>query len=260
MMHNLIEIRRLKISDQQGRMLVEDINLDIKARKVNVLIGESGSGKSITAKAFIQSLPPNIEATFDTYTYEGQPAQNIKRLLGKHIGYISQDYTQSFNDYMKLGKQLTAIYRQHFNVSKKTAKKYVLEALGWVDLEDIDVMNRYRFSLSGGQLERVLIASVLMLRPQMIIADEPTSSLDVISGHRVMDLIKHLAEMHDVTLLVITHNLSHVFRFSDYISVIRQGRIIDYGHIDYFKNGNIEPYSRALFNKRTRLKQGDYHD
>jgi peptide/nickel transport system ATP-binding protein len=259
-MNNLIEVRGLKIRDQQGHTLVDDIHLDIKAKKVNVLIGESGSGKSLTAKALIQSLPSDIVATFQRYTYDGTAIQDIQNLLGKHIGYISQDYTHSFNDHMKLGKQLIAIYRQHFHVRKEIAKKHVLKALSWVELGDIDVMNRYRFSLSGGQLERVLIASVLMLHPQLIIADEPTSALDAITGHHIMDLIKHLADMHDVTLLVITHDLSHVFRFSDYISVIRQGHLIDHGNIDYFKNGNIEPYSQALFDKRTRLTQGDHDD
>lgn len=259
-MNNLMEVRGLTIRDQQGHVLVEDIDLDIIAQKVNVLIGESGSGKTVTAKALIQSLPSAIEATFDTYTYRGETTPNLQQLLGKQIGYISQDYTHSFNDHMKLGKQLTAIYRNHFQVQKRIAEQRVLEALSWVDLAEVDVINRYRFALSGGQLERVLIASVIMLKPDLIIADEPTSALDAITGHRTMDLIKHLADKHEVTLLVITHNLSHVLRFSDYISVIRQGCIIDYGNIDYFKNGTIEPYSRRLFDKRSRLRQGDPDD
>lgn len=259
-MRNLIEVRGLTVQDKNVQLLVEKVDLDIKAQKVNVLIGESGSGKSITAKALIQSLPTNIEATFQQYTYAGKPIENIPSLLGRHIGYISQDYTHSFNDHMKLGKQLIAIYRHHFKVSKQAAKERVLQALRWVELGDIGVMKRYRFALSGGQLERVLIASVLMLEPELIIADEPTSSLDAITGFRVMDLIKHLADEHDVTLLVITHNLTHVERFSDYISVMRNGQIVDQGDSTYFKTGKIHPYSQELFDKRTKLKQGDGND
>ena len=259
-MRNLIEVRGLTVHDKYFQTLVEKVDLDIKAQKVNVLIGESGSGKSITAKALIQSLPNQVEATFQQYTYEGKPIHNVTSLLGKHIGYITQDYTHSFNDHMKLGKQLVAIYRQHFKVSKQEAKERVLQALRWVELGEVEVMKRYRFALSGGQLERVLIASVLMLEPELIIADEPTSSLDAITGHRIMDLIKHLADKHDVTLLVITHNLTHVERFSDYISVIRKGQIVDQGDLTYFKTGKIHPYSQALFDKRTKLKQGDVND
>lgn len=259
-MTNLLEINNLTIKDETGTKLIDHINFSLKASKVNVLVGESGSGKSLTAKALVQQLPNNLVMTYDELNYENKKLSNIHSLLGKEIGFISQDYTHSFNEHMKLGKQLIAIYRQHYKTDKVKAKKIVIQALEWVDLAPNQTMNSYRFSLSGGQLARVQIASVLMLNPKLIIADEPTASLDVITGANIMNLIKHLAEVHKVTLLLITHNLSHVLNFSDWIHVIQKGKLVDSNHVQAFKNHDIAPYSLKLFNSRSQLKEGRNND
>src|SRR5699024_6578876 len=207
---NILEIANLTIRNKSGTELLRNISFGLKQSKVNVLVGESGSGKSLTAKALVQSIPSTLEMHFDRLCYKNESVTDLRSLLGKDIGFISQDYTHSFNDHTKLGKQLVSIYRMHYKVEKSVAKQFVSQALQWVDLNPNQVMQRYRFSLSGGQLARVQIASVLMLNPEIVIADEPTSSLDVITGYNIMHLIKHLAEIHQVTLLIITHNLSHV--------------------------------------------------
>lgn len=259
----LIKIRNLTIKEKNGKTLVHNINLDIKQHKVNVLIGESGSGKTLTTKAIIQQLPDDVVATYDTFSYHDQPVEKVQHILGKEIGYISQDYTHSFNDHTKLGKQLIRVYRHHYpEVSKVEARQHVKRALSSVNLGDIDILNRYRFMLSGGQLERVYIASVLMLEPKLIIADEPTASLDVINGHRLMRMIKQLAEAHGSTLLMITHNLSHVAQFSDYINVIKQGEMYDQGTMAAFRAHpeQLTAYTKMLFAHRTRLTKEAQHD
>ncbi|MDK9842719.1 MAG: ATP-binding cassette domain-containing protein [Staphylococcus equorum] len=259
-MTNILDISNLSIKDNSGTKLIHNINLGLKQSKVNVLVGESGSGKSLTAKALVQRVPRTLDMEFDGLRYKNQSVIDIHTLLGKDIGFISQDYTHSFNDHTKLGKQLMAIYRMHYKVKKAVAKQFVIKALQWVDLVPDRVMDRYCFSLSGGQLARVQIASVLMLNPEVIIADEPTSSLDAITGYNVMNLIKHLAEVHQVTLLIITHNLSHVLDFSDWIHVIRHGEIIDSNHVQAFKNHNVKPYSLELFNSRSQLRRENAYD
>ncbi|UXR87032.1 ATP-binding cassette domain-containing protein [Staphylococcus felis] len=257
-MNKLLEIQDLTVR-HVSHTLVDHIHLNLYEEKVNVLIGESGSGKSMTAKAILNAVPKGIDVTMDSMIFKGERVQSIQSHLGRNIGYISQDYTHSFNAHMTIGKQLIAIYRQHFNVSKAEAYQKVLRALKWVDLHHIDMMKRYRFSLSGGQLERVLIASVMMLNPSLIIADEPTASLDVVTGHHIMSLLHHLADAHGVTLFIITHNLSHVQRFSDYINVMREGRMIDQGTKAYFENNHVSAYTKQLFQRRSQLKRGDYH-
>ena len=213
-MTNLFEINNLTIKDERCTTLIDHINLNLKASKVNVLVGESGSGKSLTAKALVQQLPDNLTMTYDSLNYDSEKLLNMHELLGKEIGFISQDYTHSFNEHTKLGKQLIAIYRQHYKIDKAKAKKFVTQALEWVDLVPDKTMN----------------------------------------------LIKHLAEVHKVTLLLITHNLSHVLNFSDWIHVIQKGKIVDSNHIQAFKNHDVDPYSLKLFNSRSQLKEGSSND
>ena len=172
----LLTIKNLNISDKEGQAIIKNVDLNIYNQSLNVIIGESGAGKSLTVKAILNHLPTQLHMSFDEFKMQGQNTSGIKQLLGKHIGYISQNYAQSFNEYTRLDKQLIAIYRYHFNVSKDNALKKIKKALTWVNLNDESIINKYSFQLSGGQLERVNIASVLMLDPELIIADNATPS------------------------------------------------------------------------------------
>ncbi|MCD8834369.1 ATP-binding cassette domain-containing protein [Staphylococcus arlettae] len=259
-MSNQLEITQLYINNNSGKTLIHGVDLYIKSGLVNVLIGESGSGKTLTAKAIIQHVPDNLTMTHSTLKYNGKQYKDMYELLGTTIGYISQDYSHSFNEHTKIGKQLIAIYRAHFAVNKQQAKTKVLEALAWVELNGQKIMEQYRFTLSGGQLARVQIASVLMLKPQLIIADEPTGALDAVTGYHLMTLIRHLADVHKATLLVITHNLTHVLSFSDYIQVIKDGSIVDRLTIDNVKQGQMTQYSETLFRHRSQLVKDESYD
>ncbi|ARJ50646.1 ATP-binding cassette domain-containing protein [Staphylococcus lutrae] len=255
-MNKLLNINNLTV--RQGvHTKLEALDLVLYESQVNVLIGESGVGKSLLIRALLGALPPHFEMTYDTWQYCGQTIETLKPYLGRQVGYISQDYTHSFNDHTTIGKQLIGIYRQHYQVSRQVAAQQVQKALAWVGLDHIDLSKRYRFMLSGGQLERVLIASVMMLEPKLIIADEPTAALDAVTGHQIMTLLHHLAKQHDVTLLVVTHNLTHVYRFSDYIYVMKDGHIVDDGDMNHFQSTHIHPYSAYLFRHRSLLKQGE---
>lgn len=255
---NIIDILNLSIYNSEGHAIVKDVNLNIKAQQINALIGESGAGKSLTAKAILNALPSALSSHYDEYLFEGKTITQVHHLLGKKIGYISQNYTHSFNEHSKLSKQLIAIYRMHYDVSKQEALEQIKRALEWVNLTDHQLLNRYSFQLSGGQLERLYIASVLMLDPELIIADEPVASLDVLNGQRIMDLLQHIVKEHHNTLLIITHNMSHVLKYSDYINVLKDGQIVEQGPISHFENDNLHPYTQALINYRTKLKRADY--
>lgn len=183
----------------------------------------------------------------------------MQQLYGHTVGYISQNYAESFNEHSKLGKQLIAIYRTHFKVSKEAALSQIGKALSWVNLSSEEILKKYSFQLSGGQLERVYIASVLMLEPELIIADEPVASLDVINGYKIMDLLQHIVKEHGQTLFIITHNLSHVLKYCDYINVIKDGKIIEHGDIKHFKCDTLQPYTEFLIKYRTQLKR-DHND
>ena len=117
----LLTIKNLNINDKEGQAIIKNVDLNIYNQSLNVIIGESGAGKSLTVKAILNHLPTQLHMSFDEFKMQGQNTSGIKQLLGKHIGYISQNYAQSFNEYTRLDKQLIAIYRYHFNVSKDNA-------------------------------------------------------------------------------------------------------------------------------------------
>ncbi|HHA3043277.1 TPA: ATP-binding cassette domain-containing protein [Staphylococcus aureus] len=170
---SLIDIQNLTIKNTCEKYLIKGIDLKIFSQQINALIGESGAGKSLIAKALLEYLPFDLSCTYDSYQFDGENISRLSQYYGHTIGYISQNYAESFNDHTKLGKQLTAIYRKHYKSSKEEALSKIDKALSWVNLQSKDILNKYSFQLSGGQLERVYIASVLMLEPKLIIADEP---------------------------------------------------------------------------------------
>lgn len=172
-MMSLIDIQNLTIKNTCEKYLIKGIDLKIFSQQINALIGESGAGKSLIAKALLEYLPFDLSCTYDSYQFDGENISRLSQYYGHTIGYISQNYAESFNDHTKLGKQLTAIYRKHYKSSKEEALSKIDKALSWVNLQSKDILNKYSFQLSGGQLERVYIASVLMLEPKLIIADEP---------------------------------------------------------------------------------------
>lgn len=242
-MMSLIDIQNLTIKNTSEKSLIKGIDLKIFSQQINALIGESGAGKSLIAKALLEYLPFDLSCTYDSYQFDGE---NVSRL--------SQYYGHTI-----LGKQLTAIYRKHYKGSKEEALSKVDKALSWVNLQSKDILNKYSFQLSGGQLERVYIASVLMLEPKLIIADEPVASLDALNGNQVMDLLQHIVLEHGQTLFIITHNLSHVLKYCQYIYVLKEGQIIERGNINHFKYEHLHPYTERLIKYRTQLKR-DYYD
>lgn len=198
-MMSLIDIQNLTIKNTCEKYLIKGIDLKIFSQQINALIGESGAGKSLIAKALLEYLPFDLSCTYDSYQFDGENISRLSQYYGHTIGYISQNYAESFNDHTKLGKQLTAIYRKHYKSSKEEALSKIDKALSWVNLQSKDILNKYSFQLSGGQLERVYIASVLMLEPKLIIADEPVASLDALNGNQVMDLLQHIVLEHGQT-------------------------------------------------------------
>lgn len=242
-MMSLIDIQNLTIKNTCEKYLIKGIDLKIFSQQINALIGESGAGKSLIAKALLEYLPFDLSCTYDSYQFDGENISRLSQYYGHTIGYISQNYAESFNDHTKLGKQLTAIYRKHYKSSKEEALSKIDKALSWVNLQSKDILNKYSFQLSGGQLERVYIASVLMLEPKLIIADEPVASLDALNGNQVMDLLQHIVLEHGQTLFIITHNLSHVLKYCQYIYVLKEGQIIERGNINHFKYEHLHPYT-----------------
>ncbi|UEX90353.1 ATP-binding cassette domain-containing protein [Staphylococcus ratti] len=241
-----LEVEQLTVT-QSSRTYIHSVNLTLLKHEITALIGPSGSGKTLLTKALLQQLPKTMRMSCNALQYEGEVVTQMTSLLGKRIGYMNQDYMHSFNEHTPLDQQLLQLYRYHFPVSKTEAQQQIQKALGWVGLEDLNLKKRYRFMLSGGQLQRLVIASVMMLEPKLIIADEPTASLDVVNGARMIKLLKHIVDEHGVTLFIITHDLSHVSRICDELYVMDQGRIVASGTFDTFDAQHPHPIVAQLF-------------
>lgn len=252
MTEEILSVEHLSVTTETGDPLVHDMSMTLLRGHLHMLIGESGSGKSLTAKALIGALPKDLHSSMEALRYQGEQLQSTTSLLGRKIGYIDQDYTHSFNNHTRLDKQLVEIYRYHFQVSRQQAQRRVTQALKRVNLEPA-IAHAYRFELSGGQLARIQIASVLMLNPEVIIADEPLASLDVLTGKAIMKLLTHLTATHGQTLLLITHDLSQAQQHSDMIDVMKAGQHVDHLTAEDVKQQRMTDYTYQLFAARKRL-------
>ncbi|USK27737.1 ABC transporter ATP-binding protein [Bacillus sp. CMF21] len=257
----LLEIRDLSISLRLSeRKLVEKVNLTLKRGEMLGLAGESGSGKSLTALAVLGLLPPELYVAEGSIMLNGKKItclseKELRVLRGREIGYIFQHYQGSFTPFIKIGKQLVEAIRSHFELTKKEAKEKALMWLNRVQLPAERIFGSYPHQLSGGQLQRASLASALMLEPSLIIADEPTTALDVLAGEAILDLFAQL--QHDLycSVLLISHDLKHLLKRTDSMAVMYGGQIVEKGLTDTIKNRSIHPYTKLLLNARPVLSR-----
>lgn len=259
----VLHIRNLSIGsiDSKGTVtkeVVRSLDLTIHAGEMLALVGESGSGKSVMASAILGLLPRSLKITAGRISFNGtsiitMSEKERRGLRGKRIGYIFQNYQGSFTPYITIGKQLVEAIRSHERVSAKRAKEVALEWLHKVQLPAERVFQSYPFQLSGGQLQRASLAAALMLQPSLIIADEPTTALDVLTGEQVLDLLNVLRKEAGCAVLFISHDLTHVFRRTDRMAVMYGGRIIETGPTERIGQYPRHPYTEMLLKAKPVL-------
>ncbi|WP_372007452.1 dipeptide ABC transporter ATP-binding protein [Paenibacillus chitinolyticus] len=219
-----------------GRSLpvVQDISFSIRKGETLAIVGESGSGKSVTAAAITGLLPSSLQIALGTIAFQGDDLLTLRGrkkegLLGRRIGWVSQDYHSSFTPLIKIGTQLTEMICVHQKMPSHEAKTLALSWLERVMLPAKRVFDSYPFQLSGGQLQRAAIAAAFMLHPALLIADEPTTALDAVSADRVLGLLEELRVQTECAVLFISHDLRHVHRTADRVAVMREGRLLETG-------------------------------
>ncbi|MGX9355458.1 ABC transporter ATP-binding protein [Roseobacteraceae bacterium S113] len=230
--------------------ILKDISFEIAAGEIVALTGESGSGKSMTALSVMQLLP-------DRSTQQGActvlganradaPEADMVKLRGNDVSMIFQEPMTALNPVHTIGAQITEPLRLHTGMSRADADRRALEVLKKVGLSDIP-LGRYPFELSGGQRQRVAIAMAIALRPKLLIADEPTTALDVTTQAQILELLKSLVNSEGMALMMITHDLAVVSDMADRIAVMHHGEIVEQGDTrDLFQNMQ-HPYTKALF-------------
>jgi peptide/nickel transport system ATP-binding protein len=246
----LVEIENLQLSIGDTEIL-RDIDLVIEAGQSAGLVGESGSGKSLTAMSLMNLLPRDAirsgSLRFDGQDLIGLPAGAHRRLRGPGMGMIFQEPMTALNPVKTIGAQISEGIQYHRNCSRAAAEKTVLSLLDRVGLPPQRYSPfRYPHQLSGGQRQRVVIAIAIAMQPKLLIADEPTTALDVTTQATILDLLRELIEDHQMALLLITHDLAVVAEMVEHISIMQSGEIVEAGEtVDLFRNMS-HPYSQRL--------------
>jgi len=247
----VIDIQGLSARSAAGPVL-RDISLRVKAGEVMALVGESGAGKSTIAKAILGILPAGIRVTSGSILFEGSdllalPPARLRELLGVRIALIPQDPLTSLNPARRIGDQLTDGLRLRAGMSRNEAVARALQLLDDVHIREPErVMRRYPHELSGGMRQRVLIAQAFSLKPHVIIADEPTTALDVTVQKQVLRLIREMQRAQGTTLLFVTHDLGVVAQISDRMTVLYGGKVLEQGATAEVMRAPRHAYTQAL--------------
>ncbi len=259
----ILELKDLSICLHHGKqhqILVHDLNLMLRPGETLALVGESGSGKSLTANAVLGLLGNSLQISGGQILVCGEDIvpwsdKERRKLRGTGIGLVFQDYQGSFTPFIKIGKQFVETLRSHNSLSVQEAKLQAMNWLGRVGLPAERVFNSYPFQLSGGQRQRAAIAAALMLKPSLLIADEPTTALDVLTSETVLDLLDELQSQTGCAILMISHDLRQVLKRADTIAVMKEGRIVESGAAEVIRTRPTHAYTKMLLKSRPLLTE-----
>lgn len=246
------------MNKNESRILVNDLNLNIKAGEMAGLAGESGSGKSMTAAAILGLLPPSVEISKGSILFSGKELTAMKekekrKLRGKEMTTIFQNYQGSFSPFLKIGSQLVEAIKSHRKIKREDAEREALYWLERVKLPSNRTFGSYPHQLSGGQLQRAALAASLMMKPSLIIADEPTTALDVLTGETILHLLADLQKEINCAVLLISHDLNHLLKRTDRMMIMYGGRIVEHGPTHRIASEPAHPYTKLLLSTRPKL-------
>ena len=234
---------------------VNDISFDIMKGETLAIVGESGSGKSVTARTIMKMLPKNSTVGPKTNIFfKGVETgkftdEQMRQIRGDSITMIFQEPLTSLNPLHKIGSQIIEVLREHSNISKFQAQKRALELLNEVQIpQPEERLNQYPHQLSGGQRQRIMIAIAIANKPDLLIADEPTTALDVTIQSQILKLLKNLQKKYGMAIMLITHDLTVVRKTSDRICVMRYGKIVERGYTEEVFSNPKHEYTKHLIN------------
>lgn len=238
---------------------VTDANVRVGAGEIVGLIGESGSGKTLTALSVPRLLPPNVTVTSGKIHLDGQDllllneGELVKR-RGSEIGMVFQDSLSSLNPTQTVGNQIAEVLTLHEQLSKSQVQSRTVEIMGEVGLpQPRERFDAYPHQLSGGMRQRVAIAIAIACSPKLVIADEPTTALDVTTQAQILALLRQLADQRNIGILLITHNLGVVASVADYITVMYGGRTVEIANVYDAFELPYHPYTQALVSSAPTL-------
>ena len=254
-MKPLLELRHIRIELPTRRgthVAVDDVSFTIGEGEVLGVVGESGAGKSITAAAIIGLLEPPLRLTGGEILLDGSridnlPPEALRRVRGKQIGAIFQDPLTSLNPLYTIGRQLVETIRTHLPLSDKAAAARAIELLQEVGIPGAsERFNAYPHQFSGGMRQRVVIALALAANPRLIVADEPTTALDVSTQAQIISLLKRLCRDHGTAVMLVTHDMGVIAETADRVAVMYAGRVAEIGPVRQVVKQPQHPYTVGL--------------
>jgi len=259
---NLLEIQNLEVifeSKDSSITAVDNINLNIPKNAIVGIVGESGSGKSTTGLSILNLIPDpgvikNGSIYFNSKNILTMDEFELRKIRGKEISMIFQDPRASLNPSITIGTQISEILETHSGISRKEAENQVIPLLSSIGLPDPErILKSYSFQLSGGMCQRIMLAMAVSLKPQLLIADEPTSNLDTTLQAAILQKIRELKNSYGITVILITHDMGVIAQMADYVAVMYKGTIVEISNtIQLFKNP-LHPYTKALLDAIPRI-------
>ena len=249
----VIEVKNLKLffdGNYGATQILNGITFDIHAGETLGIVGESGCGKSQTAMSIMRLNKARLEGEIN---FKGKnlltvPMSEMRRIRGNEISMIFQDPMTCLNPVFTIGHQLSEVFRLHQGMNKKQAWDASIEALKMVNIPIPEKrVKEYPHQLSGGMRQRVMIAMALACKPQLLIADEPTTALDVTIQAQVLELMKDLKEQYGTSMIMITHDLGIVSEVCDNVAIIYAGEVVEYGNLQHIYENPQHPYTNGLF-------------
>jgi ABC-type dipeptide/oligopeptide/nickel transport system ATPase component len=261
----MLEVRDLTvkfISESEEFTAVDSVSFALGDGETLAVVGESGSGKSVTALALTRLLPEppariaGGDVLLDGDSLLSKSAGGLRKVRGRQIAYIFQDPATSLNPVFSIDEQLGETLRRH----RPEVKNIRAEAIYWLDevgiLEPNKRIRDYPFQLSGGMQQRVMIAMALCTRPKILVADEPTTALDVTVQKQILDLFRSLKERFAMSIILITHNFGIIRGLADKVAVMYRGKLLEFGECAAVLENPKHPYTRALIDCVPRLGAG----
>lgn len=260
----LLEVKNLEVSFRNGKDVftgVSDVTFHVNKGEILCIVGESGSGKSITTLSVMGLLGKNGAAGKGSILFEGEelfgkPEKELDAIRGSKIAMIFQDALTSLNPVFTIGNQMSEAIRSHSKLSKKEAEERAEYLLGKVGLPDSKtLLKKYPHTLSGGMRQRVMIAMALAGEPKLLIADEPTTALDVTIQAQIMELLKSLNKELEMSVILITHDMGVVAEMADRVLVMYAGEVVEEAPVNVLFHHPGHPYTKALLRSIPSVKK-----
>ena len=258
----ILRVQDLKTDFKVGRKTVHAVNgvtFDVQRGKTLCIVGESGCGKSVTAHSIMQLLPPNgmiAGGSIAYYTQSGgceklseykRNGSRMRAIRGKEISMIFQDPMSTLNPVYTVGSQIMEMLKKHEKVDKAEGKTRIIRLLGELGIPNPEIRyDQYPHEFSGGMKQRIMIAIAMICNPTLLIADEPTTALDVNIQAQILDLIKKMQKNYGTSVILITHNMGIVVEVADDVAVMYMGRVVEFGSVEQIFTNPVHPYTKAL--------------